>query len=253
LLDNSFIIFPGIGHKTERRLWSEGILGWDDFISNKSVAGISGPRKGLIDGLVKDAADARGSGDYKYFQPLLGSRDAWRVWPELRDEALCFDIETDGQPSPTGIPTVVGFYSHGEFRAYVDGVNLSREDVQREFSDAKLMVSFFGAGFDVPFLKAHYPGLRTDAVHFDLCPAGHRVGLRGGLKKVERELGIQRGDDVAGMDGYEAVLLWRAHKSGRAGALDRLVEYNREDAENLHALADIVYDKLKAESGFPGP
>jgi len=253
MLDGSFVIFPGVGLKTEKRIWSEGVLDWRSFIKARKLPGLSGARKSFMDELARDAMRARESEDYGYFGELLSGGESWRLWPELRDEAVCFDIETDGLPAPIGSLTVAGFYSHGEYRAYVQGINLSREAIEAELSQARLMVSFFGNGFDLPFIRASYPGIRADAVHFDLCPAGHRVGLRGGLKKVERMLGIQRGDDVAGMDGYEAVLMWKAYLSGRKGALDRLVEYNREDTVNLHTLADVLYGKLRADSGFPGP
>jgi uncharacterized protein YprB with RNaseH-like and TPR domain len=62
-----------------------------------------------------------------------------------------------------------------------------------------------------------------------------RQNLRGGLKAVERQLGIER--RLKDVNGWEAVKLWwRYVDSFDLEALDRLLEYNREDVVNLKAL-----------------
>lgn len=251
MIRNTFLILPGVGPARERRLWEMGVFGWREFLAKRSVPSFSPARKASLDSQVESAAAALESGDYGYFKGLLGASWVWRLWDELAEDAVCFDIETDGGPPHEGGLTVAGFYSHGEYRSYVRGVNLDKGALDAEFRDARLLVSFFGGGFDLPYLKAAYPGLDVDRPHFDLCPAGHRVGLKGGLKKVEKIVGISRGEDVDGLGGYEAVLLWRAHMEGEPGALERLVSYNREDTVNLHALAWIIYEKLRECSGLP--
>lgn len=251
MIRNSFQILPGVGRARERRIWESGVFTWREFIDAPALPQFTGPRKELLSEMLQDAEDALHAGEFEYLTGLLGSSGIWRIWPELADGALCIDIETDGEPAHDGGLTVAGFYSHGEYRPYVKGRGLSRDAVQEEFDKARLIVSFFGGGFDIPYLRSVYPGLRVDAPHFDLCPAGHRVGLRGGLKKVEKVVGITRADEVEGLGGFEAVLLWRAHENGRQGALDRLVSYNREDTENLHALAWIIYEKLRESTGLP--
>ena len=65
----------------------------------------------------------------------------------------------------------------------------------------------------------------------------HEQGLYGGLKAVERKLGIPR--NVMGVDGSEAVRLWwRYRDSFDLEALDRLLKYNREDVINLKTLKE---------------
>ncbi len=251
MLSNTFSIFPGIGPATEKRLWGAGVIDWRGFLEKKELPGISPARKSALDMHVMHAQEAYDAGDAAYFHRLLGDARVWRLWEMLASDALCVDIETDGGLACEGSLTVVGFYSHGEYRSYVRGVNLSYEAVASEFEDAGLIVSYFGGGFDLPFLKAAYPGIRLDKPHFDLCPAGHKAGLKGGLKKVERLVGISRGADVEGLGGYEAVLLWRAHMDGVPGALETLVSYNREDTANLHTLAWIIYERLREATGLP--
>jgi uncharacterized protein YprB with RNaseH-like and TPR domain len=66
------------------------------------------------------------------------------------------------------------------------------------------------------------------------------------LKSVEQQLGIRRPGDIAGIDGFEAVRLWRHYMAGDEGSLKKLIEYNRHDIENLRPLMEFAYDKLKA-------
>lgn len=251
MIDNSFSIFPGIGPRLERYLWKSGVLTWSDFLRERHIPGFSDKRKSHLDVYVSRAVSALESGNFRYFLPLLGPSGAWRLWGRLSGDALCMDIETDGKNADEGQVTVVGFYSHGEYRPYILGINLTPDAIQQELEEAGLLVTYSGCGFDVPYLKASYPELRFDMPHLDLCPAGHKAGLKGGLKKVEKLVGISRDGSVDGLSGYEAVLLWRAHLSGAEGALDTLVAYNREDTANLHTLACIIHERLIHASGFP--
>jgi uncharacterized protein YprB with RNaseH-like and TPR domain len=251
MINSTFSIFPGIGERIERHLWRMGVFTWAEFVERPHIPGFSDARKASLDEHISAAASALDAGDTGFFVPLLGPSGIWRLWDLLNKDSLCLDIETDGRSALEGTVTVAGFYSHGEYHAYVHGRNLTEAALQDELSSAKLLVTYFGGGFDVPYLKARFPGLALDIPHFDLCPAGHKVGLKGGLKKVERIVGIKRDDEVEGMSGFEAVLLWQAHREGKGGALDTLIKYNREDTVNLHTLAWIIYEKLRDATGLP--
>ena len=108
-----------------------------------------------------------------------------------------------------------------------------------------MIVTFFGAGFDIPKLKKAFPEVPFDQIHLDLCYALKRVGYRGGLKKIERQLGIARSGETDGLTGRDAIRLWNEYQSGRDSSLKLLVDYNREDVVNLERLAQIAYDKLQ--------
>jgi hypothetical protein len=68
--------------------------------------------------------------------------------------------------------------------------------------------------------------------------------VKGGLKGAERILGIARPDEIEGVDGFMAVLLWREHRAGNATALDTLLRYCLEDVVNLKPLLAIAYNRL---------
>jgi len=102
-------------------------------------------------------------------------------------------------------------------------------------------VSFNGIRFDQPFLETSF-GLDVECPHLDLMYPCKTLGLSGGLKAIEQDIGLER--DRPDLSGRDAVRLWRQHESGVDGALETLISYNREDTVNLQTLAETVTDRL---------
>jgi uncharacterized protein YprB with RNaseH-like and TPR domain len=70
--------------------------------------------------------------------------------------------------------------------------------------------------------------------------------LKGGLKAVERALGIKR--NIFGRGDDDPRMLWRRYRLHRSlDALERLLEYNREDTLNLVLLEKCLKDGYKCE------
>lgn len=109
-----------------------------------------------------------------------------------------------------------------------------------------VIVTFNGSSFDLPMIESQFPGTVPRILHVDLKHSLRRIGLTGGLKKIERELDIQRDRRVEYMTGEDAVYLWRLwEKHNNRNALDLLLEYNSEDCVNLKTLSDFAYRTLK--------
>jgi uncharacterized protein YprB with RNaseH-like and TPR domain len=82
-------------------------------------------------------------------------------------------------------------------------------------------------------------------LHLDLCPLLRRLGLRGGLKVVERQVGLSRSPETDGLNGWDAVhLWWRYVDYNDERALATLLRYNREDVVHLSPLLALVYERL---------
>ena len=81
-------------------------------------------------------------------------------------------------------------------------------------------------------------------MHVDLCYLFRRLGYRGGLKKIEAELGIGRTETTTGLSGMDAVRLWFEYKSGKAQSLETLLTYNAEDVRNMSDLLAIGCRKM---------
>src|SRR5262249_34582542 len=113
--------------------------------------------------------------------------------------------------------------------------------------DVSLLVTYNGASFDLPVLRRAFPEVDFDRFHhIDLRYPLRRLGVRGGLKGAERQLGIARPEELHGVDGFTAVLLWQEHLAGHPAALDTLVSYCLEDVVNLVPLLALTFNRLTA-------
>ena len=251
MLDRSFVLLDRVGERTERRIWDQGIRSWDDFLDRDSVSPFSQQRKSDADIVLTKAKAAMHQKKAQFFAERLPPRERWRMYPEFRDGVVYLDIETTGLSRYHAI-TVVGLARADGFRALVRGQDLTRSELARELEGAKLIVTFNGTGFDIPMLRHHFPVEGLDLPQLDLRYLARRVGLRGGLKRIERELGLARDREFAMMSGEDAVRLWHLwERRGNERALDLLLRYNRADVENLRTVADLVCDRV-ARSTFPG-
>jgi len=149
------------------------------------------------------------------------------------------DIETTGLSRRFADLTVVGIAL--EKNGSCEVIQLLDE----ELSDEKLLsalrgvdelYSYNGSRFDLPFIRAKLGvDLNKCFRHTDLMYDCWRNKLKGGLKAVERKLGIHR--NLKDVDGYVAVKLWYEYVNNHnRQALSTLLDYNREDIVNLHVL-----------------
>lgn len=251
MIESTFVLLKGIGDVTERRLWSEGTRNWRDFIGSRTLSGISSTRKSLYDAELAEAGRRLDARDARFFRPRLKSRDHWRLYDTFKPRAVYLDIETTGTSPDFGDVTVVGLYAAGRTTSLVLGDSLTELRLRDELARYDLLVTFFGSVFDLPFLAAKFPSLTFDQPHVDLCFAARRLGLRGGLKSIESQVGIPRKDELKGLDGWDAVRLWQQWKRGDAGALELLLRYNEADVCNLVPLAELLVERLTRRQQCP--
>ncbi|WP_129115725.1 ribonuclease H-like domain-containing protein [Halegenticoccus tardaugens] len=240
-IENSFIPVRGVGEATERTLWRRGITHWDEF--DGSAVGETTARR--IESFIDEATARLDAGDSRFFHDAFPSGERWRLYENFRDDACFFDIETTGLSHDRDDVTTASFHRGGETTTLVRGDDLAAETVREALCDAPLIVSFNGKRFDVPFLERSFD-VEIDNPHLDLMYPCKKLGLTGGLKRVERDVGIER--DRPDLSGRDAVRLWREYERGDDAALDALVSYNRDDAANLRTLMDRVADSLHEET-----
>ncbi len=249
MIQSTFVLLKGVGPSTERRLWQAGVSDWGSFLFAPNLPGISPERKEGYDEVLREATAHLSARRSRYFTHCLKARDHWRLFEAFRPGALYVDIETTGGPADDGDVTVVGLYRNGGMTSLVLGESLTAERLQEEFTSADLLVTFFGSVFDLPYLRAKFPSLVIDHPHFDLCFTARRLGFQGGLKQIESSVGIGRETDLQGLDGWDAVRLWREWRAGGHEARDRLLRYNESDTRNLEALAALLFDQMAERYG----
>lgn len=250
MLRNTFVHLPGVGPQRERTLWKQGILDWDRFLAAIADGSLRQSVYESAAPLVRQSLDAVAAGNAGFFHGRLPSREAWRLYPEFADRALFLDIETTGLSPDFHEVTVIGALSGDQLAVFVKGINLDRFPAY--VAQFPLLVTFNGSQFDVPFLRAHFPQARLDQAHIDLRFPLASLGYRGGLKAVERSLGLARDPVIRDVDGFEAVRLWYCYRRGNRQALRKLLLYNLTDVVNMVELVQTTVRLKQPQMAFPG-
>ncbi|HTE20870.1 MAG TPA: ribonuclease H-like domain-containing protein [Armatimonadota bacterium] len=241
MLEKTFIHVQGIGYQTERRLWQQGADCWSTFLSDPTAFKVPRARLATLLDTVTRSPQALARGDYRFFQQRLASRDHWRTLHAFPGRVAYLDIETNGGTDFDSV-TVIGLYDGTTMRQFVRGENLL--DFEDALDEVALLVTFYGGGFDIPVLRNAFPRVRFDRLHLDLCPTLRRLGYGGGLKSVERQLGLNRSEETDGLNGWDAVRLWHEWRHGNEESLRTLLSYNAADVLNMVPLAEIAFRGL---------
>lgn len=245
MLRRTFLHLPGVGPQRELGLWRAGIATWEDFLE-RGEGCLPGGLHRLGRPLVERSLAALGRpGGAAELARLIPSAAHWRFYPTYTRVAF-LDIETGGDPGEWGGVTVVGVYDGAEVIQYVADHNMWLiNDALKEYD---VVCTFAGASFDLPVLRREFPNMYLPPIHIDLKHPLKQLGYTGGLKRIERRLGLTRPDEVQGLDGFAAVRLWAEHQAGQPGALDTLLTYNACDVINLEPLLEMAARELKARA-----
>lgn len=239
MIRNSFCFLEKVSNRKEEILWRQEIKDWNSFLKAEKIDGISRKSKEYYNRRIKEAQQALLDDDSAYFVGKLPAKENWRLYDYFRDETGFLDIEVDS----SGKLILVGISNYFSSNAFVRGFNLEKRLIAKELEKYKLIVTFNSSAFDLPKLKKQL-GIEIKAPHIDLKPLCIGLSLKGGLKEVEKELNLRRPAHLRG----NPVELWKAfHASGDREYLDLLIEYNKEDIENLKGVMDFVYGEKSKE------
>ena len=243
MLTSTFCHIAGIGQATERTLWESGIHYWQDLMEHPTcVARVS---EHEIRTVLEQSTHALES-DPCFFTSQLKVADVWRLFPHFRKDTAYLDIETTGLGEQAEI-TTIALYDGDQVITYINGQNL--EDFINDIERFKVLVTYNGISFDIPFIERFFRTTLTQA-QLDLRFILARLGCKGGLKGCEKQLGINRGM-LDGIDGTFAVLLWREYERyNNERALETLLAYNVEDTVNLERLMVEAYNRNVAATPF---
>ncbi len=248
MLINTFCHIPTIGTGTEGRIWASGVRNWAAF-RDSAAPPVSPKRAGVVRANLDESDRRLEAGDPGWFYERLPASQHWRLFHDFRDSVAYLDIETTGLGAGRDHVTTIALYDGRSVFTYVHGRNMG--DFLRDIRRFKLLVTFNGKQFDVPFLR-NYLGVDIDRPHIDLRFVLASLGIRGGLKKCEHAIGLSRGG-LEGVDGYFAVILWQEYvRRGNATALETLLAYNVEDVVNLETLMVHAYNLKLRETPFAG-
>lgn len=241
----------GVSAKKETELWRQGVRSWDDLEK------IWSPQHKLF-GRSDDTLDqspfsilrnALRNEDVSYFARVLDPKEHFRIALAFPSRTLFLDIETTGLSRYYDYITLVGWCYQGQYNAFIRGDD--EGNLRHALHDAKVVVTYNGSLFDLPFLRDKCPDIPIPGVHVDLRFLAKRVDLTGGQKTIEEKLGFKRPIEVKDVKGEAAPLLWHRYRRGNLDALRLLVEYNHCDVEGMKFIFDHVVKQLFKERGVP--
>jgi predicted nuclease with RNAse H fold/dephospho-CoA kinase len=177
-------------------------------------------------------------------------RDKLAICHEYPDRVLFLDIETTGLSHFYDEITIVGWALNGKSGTFIKGQD--PEGLLQAARDSVAVVTFNGIRFDQRFLRQEFPDVGLAQTHIDLMYLCRRVGLTGGQKSIESQLAVNFRQDLEGVDGFAAVLLWHKYLRGDLNALRRLIAYNRADIAAMGSLMDHALSRLGYEHDLIG-
>jgi uncharacterized protein YprB with RNaseH-like and TPR domain len=246
MLENTFLHIPGIGIKTEKRLWKSGIYSWDFFLNYRKT-GIPPKKLDTMSECLKESKNQMASLNPNYFAELIPASHHWRFFPEFRNATVYLDIETTGLSRYYETITTISLYDGKSIFYYVNGQNLN--DFPGDIKKYNVIITYNGKNFDVPFIERYFD-IQLNQAHIDLRYILASLGYKGGLKSCETQLGFNRGD-LTNIDGFFAVLLWYDYLNNRnEKALETLLAYNIQDVLTLEILMVISYNLKIKETPF---
>ena len=163
-----------------------------------------------------------------------------KLYETFKFSSLCLDIEVTEFGGPISI---LGLYQPKsgliEHDVYIRGQNLTNENLANAFRGCKMFIVFNGLSFDMPKIRSEFPNaIPKDIPVFDIFLFAKKLGLDTNLKVLETTLGVERLHSYSEQRRI-AVKLWKQYKKyNDTNALNKLIEYNKQDAVNLYPIAE---------------
>ncbi len=253
ILPRTFVHLPGVGETTERALWLGGITSWTKLLKSCAPLPTSLRARSEVARVTHQSLEAFERDDVSFFAERLPRDEWWRLYPSFHAKAVFLDIETTGLSHYYDDITLVGLYDGERVTTLISGHNLHQlHDLLRQY---QIVITFNGTLFDIPFLKTKFPTLQLPPIHLDLRYLLKRLGYSGGLKQIERRLGLKRSKEAESVDGLMATVLWARYRRGDVRSLEQLVTYNTADVTSLRSLIRFSCQQLASRllngTGFP--
>lgn len=247
MLRHTFSHIKNITAAREKKLWQQNILSWEDYIKYfpQQLSLITEQHNDDI----KNSIQALHKKDISYFINKINRHDFYRIAATFPSEVLFLDIETTGLSCYYDNITIIGWSIGTQYDVYIQGDD--KKNFIQTMNTAKIIITFNGTLFDLKFIKKEFPSINIPQCHIDLRFFAKSVGLTGGQKSIEEQIGVQRPQKIKSILGESAPILWHKYKKGDIKSLKKLIEYNHADIEGMKHIFDMCIDLHYQKNDIP--
>src|SRR3990172_4001830 len=249
MLLNTFQHLSGISGKKELELWRSGVNTWTDFERSRNYQLALLTSDDSENSPLYRSQKALKEEDADFFVRRLVPKEYYRIALNFHKHTMFLDIETTGLSKYYDTITLIGWSIGREYGVLIQGD--SDKAFREAIAKAKTIVTFNGSLFDLPFMRKKIKDSNLSPCHVDLRFLAKRVGLSGGKKAIEKEIGLRRSKDLENIEGKTAALLWYKYRWGDQGALKQLISYNHADIEGMKVILDKVVERLLKKMQAP--
>ena len=118
MLKHTFIHVPGVGPRTELKLWDKGILSWEHYLANSGQSGLGTQGQSNLDKYIESSVEALRRSNALFFEHLLPKRETWRIYREFKDQSVFLDIETTGLGAQGDYITIIGLFDGRQIKTF---------------------------------------------------------------------------------------------------------------------------------------
>ena len=251
MLSYTFQHIKGFSEKKERNLWEKGIDSWKalEALENRQIPLFEKDPDESKRSIFYLSQKALIEEDSNFFAEKLPKKEYYRIALSYPLKTLFLDIETTGLSRFYDNITLIGWSFGKEYNIFIKGDD--DKALRKAISDSKVIVTFNGSLFDLPFIRMEFENLTIPLCHIDLRFLARRVGLSGGQKTIEETIGVKRPKYLSNLRGEDAPLLWYKYIWGETSALKKLIAYNHSDIEGMKVIFDFVVNRILEKSPIP--
>lgn len=238
ILESTFLHIRGITENKEKFLWDSGIVNLYQLKEK-----YFGCQMSLFEDVynpTEETEKALHRNEIGFFLNKLPRKELYRAALTCYRDVMFLDIESTGLSRIYSYITLIGWVLNGEYKCFIKGE--TPELFFKDLAKAKVIVTFNGSLFDIPFIKKEFPDAKVPLAHIDLRFFTRRFGYSGGQKEIEKNLRIGRPENIKQINGKEAVSLWYKYLAGDLNSLELLLKYNFYDIIGMRQIFDKVID-----------
>jgi len=86
MLKRSFIHIPGVGFKTENRIWEKGIFSWDNFLTECNKLELPVKKIEKVNNYLISSISHLKRKNINFFSNTLPGSEFWRLYHEFKDK-----------------------------------------------------------------------------------------------------------------------------------------------------------------------